>query len=125
MSPSMRMKRGIFLKSSIKLERLVGARPPNPRAIGRLVSLAFRSGIEPEDVVRQVKGISCHMPVWYQDGKVLSCSDAIAKAIEWHLNEKPETPSEAEAVGKIRRLCQRKGRRFARPILIFFERSLS
>jgi len=35
-----------------------------------------------------LKGISCHMPVWYQEGKVLSCSDAIAKAIEWHLRDK-------------------------------------
>jgi ribonucleoside-diphosphate reductase alpha chain len=57
-------------------------------AIGRLVSLAFRSGIEPEDIVRQLKGISCHTPVWYREGKVLSCSDAVAKAIEWHLQEK-------------------------------------
>jgi ribonucleoside-diphosphate reductase alpha chain len=57
-------------------------------AIGRLVSLAFRSGIEPEDIIRQLKGISCHTPVWYREGKVLSCSDAIGKAIEWHLQEK-------------------------------------
>jgi ribonucleoside-diphosphate reductase alpha chain len=57
-------------------------------AIGRLVSLAFRSGIEPEDIIRQLKGISCHTPVWYREGKVLSCSDAVAKAIEWHLQEK-------------------------------------
>jgi len=66
-------------------------------AIGRLVSLAFRSGIEPEDIIRQLKGISCHTPVWYRDGKVLSCSDAVAKAIEWHLAEKrdrPQTDSE-------------------------------
>ncbi len=57
-------------------------------AIGRLVSLAFRSGIEPGDIIRQLKGISCHTPVWYREGKVLSCSDAVAKAIEWHLQEK-------------------------------------
>jgi ribonucleoside-diphosphate reductase alpha chain len=57
-------------------------------AIGRLVSLAFRSGIEPEDIIRQLKGISCHTPVWYREGKVLSCSDAIGKAIEWHIQEK-------------------------------------
>ncbi len=62
-------------------------------AIGRLVSLAFRSGIEPEDIIRQLKGISCHTPVWYREGKVLSCSDAVAKAIEWHLQEKALRPS--------------------------------
>ena len=57
-------------------------------AIGRLVSLAFRSGVEPEDVIKQLKGISCHIPVWHQAGKVLSCADAIAKSIEWHIESK-------------------------------------
>ncbi len=65
-----------------------GCAASQSEAIGRLVSLAFRSGIEPEGVVRQLKGISCHMPVWCQEGKILSCSDAIAKAIEWHLQDK-------------------------------------
>ena len=65
-----------------------GCAASQSEAIGRLVSLAFRSRIEPEDIVRQLKGISCHMPVWYQEGKILSCSDAIAKAIEWHLQGK-------------------------------------
>jgi ribonucleoside-diphosphate reductase alpha chain len=65
-----------------------GCAASQSEAIGRLVSLALRSGIEPEDVVRQLKGISCHMPVWYQEGKILSCADAIAKAIEWHQQDK-------------------------------------
>ncbi len=65
-----------------------GCAASQSEAIGRLVSLAFRSGIEPEDIIRQLKGISCHTPVWYREGKVLSCSDAVAKAIEWHLHEK-------------------------------------
>ncbi len=65
-----------------------GCAASQSEAIGRLVSLAFRSGVEPEDVVRQLKGISCHMPVWYREGKILSCSDAVAKAVEWHLQDK-------------------------------------
>lgn len=65
-----------------------GCAASQSEAIGRLVSLSFRSGIEPEDVTRQLKGISCHMPVWHQEGKVHSCADAIAKAIEWHLKGK-------------------------------------
>jgi ribonucleoside-diphosphate reductase alpha chain len=74
-----------------------GCAASQSEAIGRLVSLAFRSGIEPEDIVRQLKGISCHTPVWYREGKILSCSDAVAKAIEWHLKEKERRPkTEAE-----------------------------
>ena len=69
-----------------------GCAASQSEAIGRLVSLAFRSGIEPENVIRQLRGISCHMPVWYREGKILSCSDAIAKAIEWHLQEESKNP---------------------------------
>ena len=73
-----------------------GCAASQSEAIGRLVSLAFRSGIEPEDIVRQLKGISCHMPVWYREGKVLSCSDAVAKAIEWHLQNKKGVKGEVK-----------------------------
>jgi ribonucleoside-diphosphate reductase alpha chain len=69
-----------------------GCAASQSEAIGRLVSLAFRSGLEPEVVVRQIKGISCHMPVWHQEGKILSCADAIGKAIEWHLQKKKADP---------------------------------
>lgn len=73
-----------------------GCAASQSEAIGRLASLAFRSGIEPEDVIRQLKGISCHTPVWYHGGKILSCSDAVAKAIEWHLQMKqPIQPKES------------------------------
>ncbi len=52
-------------------------------ALARLISLSLRSGIGPEHVVKQLKGISCHMPAWEAGGrKVLSCADAFARAIE-------------------------------------------
>lgn len=59
-----------------------GCAASQSEAIGRLVSLAFRSNIEPDEVVKQLKGISCHEPAWNSSGKILSCSDAIAKALE-------------------------------------------
>ena len=71
-----------------------GCAASQSEAIGRLVSLALRSGIDPEDIIRQLKGISCHMPVWYREGKILSCSDAVAKAIEWHLQGKKKVKVE-------------------------------
>ncbi|MBM4339309.1 MAG: vitamin B12-dependent ribonucleotide reductase [Deltaproteobacteria bacterium] len=77
-----------------------GCAASQSEALGRLVSLAFRSNIEPDDIIRQLKGISCHMPVWHQNGKVLSCSDAVAKAIEWHVQKMRSqrgTASEKEA----------------------------
>jgi len=59
-----------------------GCAASQSEAIGRLVSLAFRSNIEPEEIVRQMKGISCHSPIWHDGGRILSCSDAIANALE-------------------------------------------
>jgi|WetSurMetagenome_2_1015567.scaffolds.fasta_scaffold00348_25 ribonucleoside-diphosphate reductase alpha chain len=59
-----------------------GCASSQAEAIGRLISLSLRSGIEAEELVRQLKGISCHQPSWYEEGRVLSCSDAIAKALE-------------------------------------------
>jgi ribonucleoside-diphosphate reductase alpha chain len=59
-----------------------GCAASQSEAIGRLVSLAFRSNIEPDEVINQLKGISCHSPTWHDGGRVLSCSDAIARALE-------------------------------------------
>jgi len=59
-----------------------GCAASQAEAIGRLISLALRSNIEPEEIVKQLKGISCHQPSWYEGGRVLSCSDAIARSLE-------------------------------------------
>ncbi len=54
-------------------------------AIGRLVSMAWRSGLSPEPIIKQLIGISCHKPAGFGDNKVLSCADAIAQAIRQHM----------------------------------------
>ena len=59
-----------------------GCASSQAEALGRLISLALRSNVEPEAIVKQLKGISCHQPSWENGGRILSCSDAIAKAIE-------------------------------------------
>jgi ribonucleoside-diphosphate reductase alpha chain len=88
-----------------------GCAASQSEAIGRLVSLALRSGIEPEEIVRQLKGISCHAPVWSREGKILSCSDAVAKAIDWHLQDhkkvKVEVKVEVDSTGSDRALDSR------------------
>jgi len=60
-------------------------------AIGRLVSLAFRSGVEVKSIVDQLRGIRCPSPSWEKGGRIFSCSDAIARAVEQHLSEKKES----------------------------------
>ena len=101
-----------------------GCAASQSEAIGRLVSLAFRSGVEPEDIIRQLKGISCHTPVWYREGKVLSCSDAVAKALEWHLQEKEKgTKIEPEMRTPIPKYTPKeRGSSFQRSIDLIFQR---
>jgi ribonucleoside-diphosphate reductase alpha chain len=59
-----------------------GCAASQSEAIGRLVSLALRCNIAPEEITKQLKGISCHQPAWAKGGKISSCADAIAKAVE-------------------------------------------
>lgn len=53
-------------------------------AIGRLVSLALRSGIAVKDIVEQIKGIGGEHPVFRGKGLLLSIPDAIATVLEKH-----------------------------------------
>jgi ribonucleoside-diphosphate reductase alpha chain len=56
-------------------------------AIGRMVSLCWRSGVQARQVVKQLLGISCHCPSGFGESKVLSCADAVAKAIQARMHE--------------------------------------
>jgi ribonucleoside-diphosphate reductase alpha chain len=51
-------------------------------AIGRLVSLAFRSGVKVENVVEQLVGIGGEHPVFQEGGLVLSIPDAIGRVLQ-------------------------------------------
>jgi ribonucleoside-diphosphate reductase alpha chain len=68
-----------------------GCTASQAEAVGRLMSLALRSGIEPEAIVKQLKGIRCPSPLWQPGGMVLSCSDAVAKALERFVKERGVT----------------------------------
>jgi ribonucleoside-diphosphate reductase alpha chain len=51
-------------------------------AIGRLVSLALRSGVKVDKIVNQLKGIGGEYPIFQNGGLVLSIPDAIARVLE-------------------------------------------
>ena len=59
-------------------------------AISRLISLALRSGVNPNSVVRQLKGISGPNPTWEDGRLILSTPDAIGKALDDYLREKEQ-----------------------------------
>ncbi len=56
-------------------------------AIGRLLSLALRSGIDTNSIMEQLRGIRCPSPSWERGGRIFSCSDAIARVIERRIAE--------------------------------------
>jgi len=59
-----------------------GCAASQAEATGRLVSLALRSGVDIEVIIEQLRGIRCPSPLWSDGNIILSCSDAIAKALE-------------------------------------------
>ena len=69
-------------------------------AISRLISLALRSGINPQSIVRQLKGISGPNPTWEDGRLILSTPDAIGKALDDYLHEKNQH-SDEEQDGKL------------------------
>ena len=60
-------------------------------AVSRMVSLSLRSGIDPKDVIFQLKGIS-DVPAWDEGELIRSVPDAIALVLERVVSEKPALP---------------------------------
>lgn len=61
--------------------------------ISRLCSLALRSGMDVESLVKQLKGIRCPSISWDKGHAVLSCADAISSVLEKYI--KGEVPAES------------------------------
>jgi ribonucleoside-diphosphate reductase alpha chain len=76
-----------------------GCAASQSEALGRMISLAWRNGIGEKQIIDQLRGISCHQPCGFGEGKVLSCADAVAKAVLTHMSAK--TGSEEYAVKKV------------------------
>ena len=72
----------------ISLGKAGGALMADVEAIGRLISLALRSGIPLREVYRQLRGISSDRVVGLGPNKVLSVPDAIGIAIEKWMQDK-------------------------------------
>lgn len=51
-------------------------------AAGRLISLALRSGVKTDAIIKQLIGIRCPSPSWQNGKMVLSCPDAISQVLK-------------------------------------------
>jgi ribonucleoside-diphosphate reductase alpha chain len=63
-----------------------GCAASQSEAIGRMVSLAWRSRISTKQVIKQLSDISCHSQSGFGENRIRSCADAVAKAIQLHLS---------------------------------------
>lgn len=68
-------------ESFVALGRGGGCISSHTEALGRMISLALRSGIAPRKIVDQLRGIRCSKPRWLEGGDIIrSCPDAVAFA---------------------------------------------
>lgn len=69
----------------VQLGKSGGCAASQTEAIGRLLSVALRSWVDPEALIRQLKGIRCPS-VGFDNGEIItSCADGVAKVLEKHL----------------------------------------
>ena len=83
-------EKGLPFEVFMQMGKAGGCAMSQLEAIGRLLSLALRSGIELNSVIEQLRGIRCPSPSWEKGGRIFSCSDAIARVIERHLAKAKE-----------------------------------
>ncbi|MBD3185091.1 vitamin B12-dependent ribonucleotide reductase [Candidatus Poribacteria bacterium] len=72
----------------INMGRSGGCRAAQCEAIGVLISTALRAGVDPDSISKRLKGIRCASPSWQPGGMILSCADAIGKAMEQYTEMK-------------------------------------
>ncbi|HET6350043.1 MAG TPA: vitamin B12-dependent ribonucleotide reductase, partial [Candidatus Krumholzibacteria bacterium] len=70
-----------------------GCAASQTEAIGRLVSLSLRSGVDAGAVARQLRGVRCPYPSWNRGNKVLSCADGIGQALARLVEDRGEAPA--------------------------------
>ena len=73
---------GNFVEVFTQMGKAGGCAASQLEAIGRLISLALRGGIEPKIIIEQLKGIRCPSPSWANGKKIFSCADAISRVLE-------------------------------------------
>jgi|Deesub1362A_J573_1020465.scaffolds.fasta_scaffold00078_95 ribonucleoside-diphosphate reductase alpha chain len=69
----------------VQLGKSGGCAASQTEALGRLMSIALRSWVNPEAIIRQLKGIRCPS-IGFEDGEIItSCADGVAKVLERYL----------------------------------------
>jgi ribonucleoside-diphosphate reductase alpha chain len=69
----------------VQLGKSGGCAASQTEAIGRLMSIALRSWVNPQALIRQLKGIRCPSIGFEENEIITSCADGVAKVLERYL----------------------------------------
>jgi len=67
----------------MRLGKAGGCASSQSEALGRLLTMLLRLGASIPQIVKQLRGIGCHQPIFVSDGiKNLSCADGVAQTLD-------------------------------------------
>ncbi len=70
----------------LRMEKSGGCISSHLDALGRMLSLLFSAGVDPEVVIKELEGINCSSVGWHKGRRIYSCADAVSYVLREMMN---------------------------------------